>query len=46
MKEYKLREYSYNCGCGYRLKVVIDCGIPQDHFKCRRCGASVARSEL
>ena len=45
MKEYRLKSYAYTCKCGYVLTVYIDSGVPQEQFKCRRCGMPVPRKE-
>jgi len=46
MKETKLKAFGYNCPCGYQVRVYIDCGIPQEQYTCRKCGARVKRMEI
>ncbi|HOW83238.1 MAG TPA: hypothetical protein PK573_11810 [Spirochaetota bacterium] len=43
MKEYHIKSYSYRCSCGYTLTVYADCGVPQEIYKCRKCGHAVKR---
>ena len=45
MKERSLKRYLYNCKCGFELNVSIDCGIPQDKYRCRMCGEVIKRIE-
>jgi|GEM_PF-332147 len=44
--EYKNREFSYNCNCGHTVRVFIDFGIPQEKYKCRKCGNLITREEI
>lgn len=43
--EYRNRNFSYRCKCGYTLKVFIDFGSPQEKYKCRKCGNMIDREE-
>ena len=45
MKDTLIREFAYKCSCGYVAKVFIDFGIPQEYYKCRKCGSKVIRKE-
>jgi ribosomal protein S27E len=45
MKDNNLKSYLYNCNCGYVLRVQLDFGVPQEYYKCRRCGKTVQRKE-
>ncbi len=45
MSEPKLRVFSYNCKCGHKVKVFFDFGVPQELYKCRRCGEQIRRAE-
>jgi predicted SprT family Zn-dependent metalloprotease len=45
MKEISLRNFSYRCACGFEVRVFLDCGVPQDAYKCRTCGATLQRKE-
>ena len=45
MAEHKLRSYVYKCKCGYTLNVFIDCGIPQENVKCRKCATIIKRDD-
>jgi len=44
--DYKNREFAYNCNCGHAVRVFIDFGIPQEKYKCKRCGNFIAREEV
>jgi len=44
--EYRNRRFSYNCRCGYSLNVFIDFGVPQENYRCRRCGNTIHREEI
>lgn len=44
--EYKNRHFAYDCRCGYSVKVFIDFGKPQEHYKCRICGNMVQRKDF
>ncbi len=46
MQDVKLRNFIYRCRCGYTVNVFIDFGVPQQFYKCRKCGTSVERKEL
>jgi hypothetical protein len=43
MNERQNRTYSYDCKCGYSLRIFIDFGIPQEFVKCRSCKSSMER---
>lgn len=45
MQEQKLRIFVYHCNCGHQVKVFSDAGMPQEFYKCRRCGAQLKREE-
>ncbi len=42
----RMRSFRYSCSCGYQVKVFIDFGIPQELYRCRKCGNSVKREEI
>jgi len=46
MKELRLREFEYECGCGHRVNIFCDSGVPQELYKCRKCGNVIKRREV
>jgi predicted SprT family Zn-dependent metalloprotease len=45
MSESKLRVFTYNCKCGHMVKAFFDFGVPQEFYKCRKCGKQIRRVE-
>jgi len=43
--KYEMRRYSYKCRCGYLVTVFVDCGVPQEKLRCRKCAGDMSRSE-
>ena len=46
MADYRLRAFEYHCSCGYMVKVFIDFGVPQNVYKCRKCGRETNRQDV
>ncbi len=46
MKQFILSSFSYKCNCGFEVLVSLDSGMPQEKYKCRKCGSSVYRKQL
>ena len=46
MADYRLRAFEYHCSCGYTVKVFIDFGVPQNVYKCRKCGKETHRQDV
>lgn len=44
MKDYALKTYSYQCSCGFTVKVFVDSGMPMEQYRCRSCGAQLKRT--
>ncbi len=45
MKDFRLKSFVYNCSCGHIVRVFFDFGVPQEFYKCRKCGSQVKRME-
>ncbi len=44
--DYRNRTFQYRCRCGNTVNVFIDFGIPQEYYRCRKCGRTMKREEL
>lgn len=43
--KYEMRRFTYKCRCGYLVSVFVDCGVPQESIRCRKCAGEVSRTE-
>ncbi|MCP4132801.1 MAG: hypothetical protein GY754_17680 [bacterium] len=46
MSNTRFRTFLYTCKCGHIVQVFCDYGLPQENYKCRRCGAGIKRKEI
>jgi predicted SprT family Zn-dependent metalloprotease len=45
MKTYQVRSFAYRCSCGYSTNVFVDCGVPQEAIRCRKCSREIRRND-
>ncbi|HNR89915.1 MAG TPA: hypothetical protein PKM65_16375 [Spirochaetota bacterium] len=43
MAEYKMKNFTYRCSCGFSLSVFLDAGMPQETARCRSCNREITR---